>query len=170
MVSSCDLRWCRVLSLRSPQAIARRTVRSSVRRSLERNELRSQAAIGPWRFYRRLSRRRPSTFYIFLVCALGEQGRRITAIPSAPLDEHRLIYTPSKLACCFLKMVVNSSPTARSFFTRPTLRAPRRTVFPASTDYIMVFQASLLCLFGRIRIVAPTAPVEGAPPAISKSD
>ena len=52
--ATCD--GCMVLSLRSPEAMARRTVRRSVRTKPRRTELRSQTAIGACGFTHRRSR------------------------------------------------------------------------------------------------------------------
>src|SRR5688572_32537725 len=43
---------------------------------------------------------------------------------------------PSKLAADPLRDQADWPLLARTFFTRPTLRAPRRTLFPASTAYV----------------------------------
>ena len=58
---------------------------------------------------------------------------------------------------------------ARTFFTRPTPGAPRRAVSRASTA---LYDPSKLArgLFRDGTRVAPTAPMEGAPPLISKYD
>jgi len=55
-IASCDLRGCMTLSLRSPSAMARRTVRRSVRTKSKTDQFAEPSQRQVMRFHRRLSR------------------------------------------------------------------------------------------------------------------
>jgi hypothetical protein len=77
----CDLRWMHGLSLCSPEAMARRSVRRSVRRSQNEPSLRSQTTTEPCGSSSAgagADRPHPVTI---LVCAFGEQRRQTALMP-----------------------------------------------------------------------------------------
>src|SRR5688572_273685 len=59
-------------------------------------------------------------------------------VPTAPLDG------PSKLATDLLRDKADWPLTARTFFTRPTLRTPGRALCPASTALYMLLPSSFV--------------------------